>query len=35
MDVPDVRAEGEHGVKNDAKDLGGLVERGRDAGNGD
>ena len=35
MDVFDVRAESEHGVENDAKDLGGLVERGRDASNGD
>ena len=35
MDVPDVRGEGEHGVKHDAKDLGGLVERGRGADNRD
>ena len=35
MDVSDVRAESEHCVEGDAKDLGGVVERGRDAGNWD
>ena len=35
MDVLDMGGEGEHGVKDDAKNLGGLIERGWGAGNGD
>ena len=35
MNVPDVRAKGEHCIEGDAQDLWGLVEGGWGASNGD